>query len=325
MTDIIKFLGEDEFLSVMDTENRKWRKSEVVRGSLSSFDGTKLSYYVVTPENPKASITIVHGMGEFFGKYHEYIWYLYQAGYKVFFMEQRGHGYSEGKCKEPDLIYIDDYSTYVEDLNCFVEDVVIPESGDLTMLLFAHSMGGAVATYYLEKHPAFFKAAVLSSPMLKMKAGNINAFAEFALRAYVFMFRKAKSLAPNQKHFNPETPFETSSAKSKPRFDYQLNLRKKDDHYQMTGATFGWALASLKVHRDIFRHIDRIKIPVDIFTAGQDHLIDPVGYDMFKEKKPDTKIHEFPESRHEIFNADETSRIKYFKEIFEVLDSDSKL
>lgn len=316
----IRFLGEDDFLSTMEKENKKWRKECVVRGSLKSFDTTKLNYYVATPPNPKGSITIVHGMGEFFGKYHEYVWYLYQAGYKVFFMEQRGFGYSEGKLSEPDLIHIDDYSTYVEDLNCFVESVVVPESGDLPMILLAHSMGGAIATLFLEMHPQYFEAALLSSPMFKMKGGNINRFAELMLRIYSKLFFKSKSLAPKQKRYNPNPVFETSSAASRPRFEYQLSYRRKDDHYQTTGATLGWALASLKVHRDIFRHIDRIRIPVDVFTAGQDHLIDPQGYEMFKEKVPGATFHYYEKSRHEIFNADESTRKQYFNDVFEILE-----
>lgn len=321
MTNNISFLGEDDFLSAMEKENKKWRTEKVVRGSLKSFDGTKLNYYVAAPDNPVGSVTIVHGMAEFWAKYHEYAWYLYQAGFKVFFMELRGHGYSEGKVSAPDLIYIDDFSTYVEDLYCFVESVVIPESKNLPMVLLAHSMGGAVSTLFLEKHPGIFKGVILSSPMLKMKAGNINPVLELVLRIYVKLFNQGKKIAPNQKRFNPNTPFETSSAASRPRFDYQLEKRKKDDHYQTTGATFGWALASLKVHRDIFKHLDKIKVPVDIFTAGQDHLIDPAGYEMFKEKVPKARIHAYDASRHEIFNSGEALRKKYFTEILDILGS----
>ena len=80
MDNTIKFLGEDDFLSAMENEIKKWRKENVTRGTLTSFDGTRLNYYIASPQNPKASITIVHGLGEFWGKYHEYAWYLYQAG-----------------------------------------------------------------------------------------------------------------------------------------------------------------------------------------------------------------------------------------------------
>lgn len=57
-------------------------------------DGTRLrSYAAVNPEE-KASIVMIHGFCEFFGKYHETAWRFYQEGYSVFFVELRGHGAS---------------------------------------------------------------------------------------------------------------------------------------------------------------------------------------------------------------------------------------
>ena len=319
MSNALTFLGEEDFLPVMNNEIKKWRKDRVTRGTITSFDGTHLNYYIAAPENPKASVVIVHGMAEFWPKYHEYAWNLFRAGFKVFFMEQRGHGYSEGKCKEPDLIYIDDYSTYAEDLHVFMDKVVAKESAGLNKILLAHSMGGAVGTLFMEKYPNYFKAALLSSPMIRMKAGNMSPILVILLRLYAKLFRKEKSLAPNQKRFNPNTPIETSSAKSKPRFEYQLSLRKKDDHYQASAATFGWALASIKVHGDILRHAGNIRIPITIMTAGDDHLIDPLGYDEIAEHVPQIQFIHYERSRHEIFNADEITRKKYFADVIHIL------
>ncbi len=319
MSNPLLFLGEEDFLPVMNNEIKKWRQQWVTRGTITSFDGTHLKYYIASPEKPRACVVIVHGMAEFWPKYHEYAWNLFRAGFKVFFMEQRGHGYSEGKCKEPDLIYIDDYNTYAEDLHIFMDKVVTKESGDLKKLLLAHSMGGAVGTLFMEKYPNYFAGAVLSSPMMKMKSGNLSPLVVVLLRLYAKLFRKEKSLAPNQKHFNPNTPIETSSAKSVPRFEYQLNCRRRDDHYQTCAATFGWALASIKVHGDIMRGAGKIHVPVTIMTAGEDHLIDPLGYDEIAEKLPQAQFIHYENSRHEIFNADELTRKKYFADVIHIL------
>ena len=315
MNEDIRLLGEDDFLPAIENEIKNWRKEQVRQGSLTSFDGTILNYYFAVPQTPKAAVVIVHGMAEFFAKYHEYAWYLYQAGYSVFFMEQRGHGYSEGKMKVHDLIYVDDYDTYVKDLRCFTENVVDKEAAGLNKLLIAHSMGGAVATRYLEKYPDYFKKAVLSSPMIKMKSGNLSPFVVKHLWVYSRIFFKTKIIAPNQKHFNPETPIETSSAKSVPRFEYQLSLRRKDEHYQACAATFGWALASIKVHDDILKNAKKITTPIAMMTAGDDHLINPEGYREIREILPDIKVYNYPDSRHEIFNAGEETRKQYYRDV----------
>ena len=315
----LRFLGEEDFLSAMENVVKPWLLEHTKQALFSTADGLKLNYYVVTPENPVASLTLVHGMAEFWGKYNEYVYYLACAGFKVFFLEQRGHGYSEGKAPEHDIIYIDKYSTYVEDLHSFVEAVVIPGSNGLKKLLLAHSMGGAVATLFLEKYPEYFEAALLSSPMFKMKSDNFSNIAVAALSIYCALSSKKKQIAPGQKHFNPQVRLEDGSAKSRPRFEYQLNIRKNDTHYQTTSATLGWAAASLRATRALIRNAEKIKIPVNVMTAGEDHLISPEGYEAFGKKVPQAVFHHYPYSRHEIFNALESTRKKYFTDVLTIL------
>ena len=317
----IKFLGEEDFLPAMNNEIKTWRETIVKQDSIQSFDGTRLNYYVATPENPKACVVVVHGMAEFYGKYHEYLWNLYRAGYMVCFMEQRGFGYSEGKAPEHDLIYIDDYETYVEDLHCFIDNRVRPLAKDLSLFLIAYSMGGCIGALFLEKYPSVFKGAILSSPMMKMKGQDYSPIMVNLVGLYAAISGKSKKLAPGQKHFNPDAKLEVSSAVSRPRFEYQLNMRRGDKHYQPSGATFGWAVASLRATREVIRYAGNIKIPVCVMTAGDDHLIDPAGYESFKEKLPSAKFYHYERSRHEIFNSDEETRKQYFSDVLSILES----
>ncbi len=316
----IDFLSEDNFIGIMKTENLRWQNECTRQGQFSSFDGIELNYYCAVPQSPKAVVAIIHGFCEFWGKYHEYAWYLYQAGYAVYFLEQRGHGYSGGKNREPDVVYIDDYDTYVEDYKQFLDKVIVPETGGLKKLLLAHSMGGAVAALFLEKYPGYFTAAILSSPMLKMKNNTAPVLLKL-LSIYSHVFRKRRAIAPGQRHFSDTPVFETSSTLSKPRYDYMFEMRKKDWHYQTYGASIGWALASLKANDNLMKQASSIKIPVTVFTAGNDHLIDPEGYDNFAKLVPQVKLRAFDNSRHEIFNADEPDRKQYFEEVLATLDT----
>ncbi len=317
----LAFLGEDDFLPVMESENKTWRETCVEKSELISFDGTKLVYYHTCPENPKATVVLVHGMAEFFGKYHEYIWYLYRAGFEVFFMEQRGHGYSEGKAPEYDVIYIDNYETYVKDLYAFVTEKVIPLSDDRARFMIAHSMGGCIGTLFLEEHPDIFKAAILSSPMLKMKSADYSPLVVELISLYALITGKRKKLAPGQHGFRPNPNFSGSSATSRARFDYQLSQRINDPMNRMTGASFGWAMASLKATRKVIKNASTIRIPVTVMTAGQDHLIDSAGYEAFGKAVPQALFHPYENSRHEIFNSDDESRKRYFGDVLDTLES----
>lgn len=307
-------LGEEDFLPAMQGENRTWREQHVTQGDFKSFDGTGLRYYIAKREDAEADIVIVHGFCEFFGKYHEMAWYFWQAGYSVYFLEQRGHGYSEGKLIEPDIVHIDDYRTYVEDLHSFLEQIV-GTAGDRKRILFAHSMGGAVAALFLESYPDYFRRAVLSSPMLRMRAGSYPPPVVGLIALYARLSGKTKALAPGQSRFDPTPIFETSSTLSKPRYDYLFGQRLMDVHYQTYGASFGWAIASMRGTRALIRRADRIRIPLALMTAGNDHLVDPAGYRDFVAKVPQTEVFAYEDSRHEIFNALEETRKRYFTDV----------
>ncbi len=62
-----------------------------------------------------------------------------------------------------DLGYVENFDYFVDDLKTFVEKEAKPANERLFLL--AHSMGGAIASLYLEKFNADFSAAALSSPM----------------------------------------------------------------------------------------------------------------------------------------------------------------
>ena len=327
MTDF-KLIGEEDFFSELNEKIEPFIAEKVNNGSFESFDKTILNYYYAVPDKARATVVMVHGMSEFFGKYHEYVWNLYNRGYAVFFCEQRGHGYSGGKLQNEnsDIIHIDNYNTYVEDLNEFVTRIVLPSKEmKPPLLLFAHSMGGAVAALYLEKYPKIIKAALLSSPMMRMKAGNYSLPMLWALSIYGVVTGKNKQPAPGQKHFDKDVKMETGSAQSRARFEYQLRQRKEDKHYQTTGGSLGWAVASMKAAKQLLRKAGKISVPVNIMIAGDDHLIDPAGYDEFIKRVPLAGVHRFELSRHEIFNSDDRSRFDYYKKVFEILDDYANL
>ena len=122
----IHFLGEKDYIPVMESQNRLWREQHVKNGKITTRDGIRLNYYYAEHPHPKAVVVMLHGYCGFWGKYHEFAWYLWQAGYTIFFLEQRCHGYSGGKLPEYDVVHIDTFDTYVKDLREFMDRVVIP-------------------------------------------------------------------------------------------------------------------------------------------------------------------------------------------------------
>lgn len=316
----INFIGEEDFFDTMNGQGRQWRKDKVENADFISFDGSKLCYYYSMPKEAKATIVIIHGFCEFWGKYHELAWYLHQAGYGFFFLEQRGHGHSDRDACRLDLVHLDSYSQYVEDVHRFVDEVVIPANGKRDLYLYAHSMGGATGALFLEQYPQYFKKAILSSPMFDMKTDNIPKVVISAYMVYLKAMGKMKELSKGQNYFDGKPVFEASSCQSKARYDYQFEQRLKNKLYQTYGATFGWINASLIANRKLLRYAGKVNIPILMFAAGNDHLVNFDGQLKFAERSSNTRIVEYKEAKHELFNSLDYVRVDYYGRIFDFLD-----
>ncbi|MGN0361292.1 MAG: alpha/beta fold hydrolase [Bilifractor sp.] len=315
----MEFLGEEDYRAAMDGPCRAWREQCVKQESFTSYDGTKINYYFAIPEHASAVIVLFHGFCEFYGKYHEMTWYFYQHGFGFFFPEMRGHGLSGGKLKEKDLVHIDDYDSYVSDMKQFYDQVVakIP----LPKLLFAHSMGGAIAALYLENYTSDYQGAVLSSPMLKLRTNGYSPRKIKMLAFFATLFHMKKKLSAGQSRFDGVNIFEKSSCQSRARYDYMFEMRCADENYQTYGSTYGWSIASLKATDKLIANASKIRTPLAVFMAGQDHLVDPEGYTQLFQALPDTHRYAYPSSRHEIFNATTDVRKDYYKKLFHELDT----
>lgn len=317
----IRYLGEEEYLEYMHGENRIWRENHLSSGDLSSFDGLSLRYYHAPQlkDNPaKGCIVILHGFCGFSGKFHETMEYFWKAGYDVFFLEQRGHGYSGRATDDKDLVHVNDYSDYIRDVKTFMDEVVMPKTSGLKKTLFGHSMGGAIAALFLEEFPEYFDSAILCSPMLELKL-DIPKPLIFLLRAKVRLLHQESEPLQGGKRFNGIMDFPNSNMMSEPRLRYLFDQRIDDEHYQTNMASNGWATSSFKAMAKIQKNAGKVEIPVLILSAGNDALVTEAGQESFASKAKNTKIVKFPGAKHELFGGTPDVRKKFFTEIFQFL------
>ena len=308
---------KESFLHFVRTEVQPWLDTCVKDGWIVSEDGLNLHFYQAIHPAEKAAIVMVHGFCEFFGKHHENAYRLYHAGYSVFFLEMRGHGLSDRNHNSSDQrVHVDDFAEYVDDLHSFIQEIVLPRSKTNRMYLYAHSMGGAIGALYLEQYPGF-RCALLSSPMLRMDVGNLPDWALHAVNVYSRIGDKEQKYAPGQHPFTGENIFEHSSCTDEARYEYQLNLRRENVHYQTWGSTWGWASAAYRATEQAQKNADKVSVPVLIAQAGQDNMVKNEGQDIFREHCPYASLIVYPKSKHEIFNADEETRRQYYKDILD--------
>ncbi|MBR2223209.1 MAG: alpha/beta fold hydrolase [Christensenellaceae bacterium] len=199
------------------------------------------------PENATAAIVVSHGFTESAEKFREMAYYYAKAGYLVFAIDHRGHGYSHRENpQDPETVHIDNFDTYIEDLKLFVDTVVKPQAGELPLYLYGHSMGGAVALFYLAAHPDVFRKAVLSAPLFvphlpaPMPLAALSAW-------YDTLARGPKSKLTHSSDFVPVIPPEWENDPQCSRNLYMLQLRLVDPAYRTTPMTRLDKLAGLHI------------------------------------------------------------------------------
>lgn len=316
-----QLFGEEDFAERMETEVKPWIERCLREGYLYSGDRTRLHYCRALHPQEKAAVVFCHGFCEFAGKYHEVMYYFYQMGYSVFFLEHRGHGFSQRYVKDLDRVYVKSYQEYVDDLKAFLDQTVRKESVSKTLFLFAHSMGGAIGALFLEQNPSYFKKAVLSSPMMQMNFGKIP---DWQVKLLVFWSRIARwntGYVPGQHGFDGTYAFDTSSCLSRARYEYVFRLRKEVPEYTTYGGTYAWTRASVQAIKKLAKNAGSVKIPVLLFQAGRDSMVRPEGQRYFAEHAKHVRTVTFPDSKHEIFNATEEIREAYYQEIFAFYES----
>lgn len=305
----------------------KWMKEEVEPflkkcrkyGYFKSYDGTLIFYNIYSLPEAKTCIVISHGFCEFAEKYNEVIYRFLKAGYSVYLPEHRGHGYSDRKTDDMEKVHVWDYEEYVKDFTRFVEKIV--SLRETHKVLFAHSMGGAIGALTLEQFPRLFEAAVFSSPMFSMKAGKWpEGIADTVARVYCRL-GKGEQYAAGQGGFTEKADFPGSSCLCKERYQYIFEKRMQNMQYRTYGGSYAWVHAGIKATRRLMkkRNLEKIQIPVLLFAAGCDHMVNNGVYPDFVKHTKETELVRMPEAKHEIFNAKEAVREIYYRKIFEFL------
>jgi alpha-beta hydrolase superfamily lysophospholipase len=79
-------------------------------GTFTSADGLDLYYQHWLPEGePKAVMVLVHGMGEYGGRYPHVVNALVPQGYAIYAADHRGHGRSPGQ-----RMFVNKWSEYLD-------------------------------------------------------------------------------------------------------------------------------------------------------------------------------------------------------------------
>ena len=257
-------------------------------------------------EKSEGTVLIVHGFTENAFKYSELIYSLLQNHFSVIAYDQRGHGRSFRKpdIKDLSVTHIDSFEEYVQDLDA-VCTALLPDMPK-PWYIFSHSMGGAVASLYLETHHDTFTKAVFCAPMIAPCLNGLPESLALGVCRIAGMLHRADHRVFFIQPYKGAEDFQTSCATDFQRFSWYDSVKQSNSVYQNSCPTYSWVRESILVTKKILAAgmPESISCPVLLFTADRDSSVMPEPQKRFIERVPLGKHVFVGKSKHEIYRSE---------------------
>lgn len=251
-------------------------KENGVLGEIKMADGAVLKWQRIGVAGSQRIMILLGGHTESYIKYSELFYDLRDMGLTIYALDQRGQGFSARMLSDREKDHIDDYQRYLKDLEQFIKDVARPRANTKVIIL-GHSLGGAVAAAYAEKHPSQLSGLILSSPYLGSKLGP---FAMFIIQALDF-FGMGKEYLPGKGPFSIVAFEKNKETHSRVRHE-----RKMQDYIDAPTIRLGyptnhWMTEMEKMGKEIRKNARKIASPTLVLQAEKDEIADVGAQDDF--------------------------------------------
>lgn len=261
--------------------------------TLTTDDGLTLATRRWIPRGrPKAVVALVHGISEHSGRYAHVATHLMLHGYAVHAFDLRGHGRSEGEPR----VYVESFDAYVDDLALFL-DYVRADAPRLPLFLYGHSLGGAIAAYYVtERGTDGLAGLVLSSAALKIPAD----LSPILQKAAGVLSRFVPKL--------PLTKLDTSDLSRDPAV---VRAYEQDPLVYHGGVRPRVGAEILRVTDHVQAHTDAFTLPLYLYHGTADKVTDPEGSRLLHDRAPsdDKKLTLYDGFYHETHNEPGRERV----------------
>jgi alpha-beta hydrolase superfamily lysophospholipase len=263
-------------------------------GHFKTEDGTKLFTRTWLPETSiRSTIILVHGLGEHSGRYEHVAKKLTNEGCVVFAFDHRGHGLSEGVKG-----HIPSYS-YVSRLLDQFSNEAKQRHSDVPVLLYGHSLGGALVLYHLLTKSSSVESAIVTSPGL-VPANPPSKVTEISARIL-------------SKIYPAGTLSNMLDLSGLSKDKVVIEEYQKDP---LTHDRVSFALGADIIDKGnwILNHAPSLPVPILLMQGSADRLVNPSASNQFASKNPQKITYKLWENGyHELHNEPEKEDV--FKEI----------
>ena len=273
------------------------------------------------PQGPRGTVILSPGRTEPIEKYFELIGDFLARGFCVLAHDWRGQGLSARLT--PDRLkgharaveeYLDDFSRL---LDAFEGRAPRP------WMMVGHSMGACLNLLTLEEGESRIGAALLSSPMLRIKTGKRSLWSvRFAARWNVRNGRAAEYILDNT-----DDPFEHTFERDGLTTDaHRYELWRQQlyacPHLALGGPTWGWLLMALEAGERALKPkaLKRVRIPVVVVQSGEDDRVWKQTNRWAAKRLGRGRYVEIPGAKHEILMERDDLRALALREFDSLAD-----
>ncbi len=262
------------------------------KGETGKFIGRKkvpIRYIKFIHPNEVGAVVISSGRTESYIKYKEVIYDLYRLGYTIYAHDHRGQGLSGRMTENPQMGHVWNFDHYIDDFKKFYSETITPHAHRKKYLL-AHSMGGAIASIYLERYANDFDAAALSSPMHEPATAIFYSDAVVCgmlgitsrLRDFlIWLFGIEPRYVLNGHNYEVDKFEENELTQSRIRYERFVAEYTKNEQVRLGSATTHWASKACDAAEDARENAARVTIPILVFQAEKDTLVTADGQNEF--------------------------------------------
>ena len=285
-----------------------------------SYNGLDIRFGYAVPENAIGAVIMLPGLSEFCEKYFEVARFFLPKNYAFFVLDWPGQGLSQAPSDKTHRRHSVGYDEERDVLYEFVHTYVKPKIKDLPLCMLAHSMGGLIGMYYLERYAQDIHAAAFSAPLLGMHA----------VRHYpVWLAHIITTYAPQTFYASGQGDWHEGLRSLEKNRIFTSDPEREvlhnkwclsDPRLQMHGVTWGWLKETYQttLYLQIPEILSRIETPCLIASAGKDKLVDNKKLEHTLAQLPHAKPIHFDDSFHEILVERDEIRDTFLNEVMQL-------
>lgn len=256
---------------------------------LTGPDGCRFFIREFIPDKDlKANILVAHGLSDHGNRFLFIADKLVNAGYHVYIPDLRGNGESAGIRG-----HFDSARQMLDDITFFIEE--IKKKSNAPVILYGQSMGGNIVLAYSLNYPQNIKAAISSSPWLRL--------AKPPARALV-------NISPVLAKLLPKVRIPNGLKSSDLTHDKSIAEAYDNDpliHWKITFSTF---YNITKQGENTIRDAEKLKIPVLLMHGNSDMITSYTASKEFSSKAGSmVSFLTWKEAFHELHNEPEKEEV----------------